>query len=164
MQNIILSLSNPFYHQSLLRKSDPVFLIYNDYLKGHIIMSYEDFINLANELQSSHNIINVEEAIPSQSQKQINIPSSLNLIDFFPHPETKNLHQLTMQNSAQGHYERLFLRYEDNQILQSQLCKSLVYFLNPWLVKIQSNCVLEIYNIHFPKFSFQYELSNNEGK
>jgi hypothetical protein len=92
MQNIILSLSNPFYHQSLLRKSDPVFLIYNDYLKGHIIMSYEDFINLANELQSSHNVINVEEAIPSQSQKQINIPSSLNLIDFFPHPETQNLH------------------------------------------------------------------------
>lgn len=42
-----------------------MFLIYNDYLKGHIVMTHEDFISLANELEGNKGFINVEEAIPS---------------------------------------------------------------------------------------------------
>lgn len=54
-------------------------------------MTHEDFISLASELESSQKFINVEEAMPSQSQKLINIPSSLNLIDFFYHLDSKQL-------------------------------------------------------------------------
>lgn len=71
-----------------------------------------------------------------------------------------------MHISAKGFYERLFLRYEEAdevKVLSYQLCKSLIYFINPWLVKVQNNSVLDIYNIHFPNIKFHFALNHNEG-